>query len=73
MRIEAKLAWASKRGEKGQTVIGNGFCSANNETEEDGKKLSYLFVDGVVEWVDGCEFNVSDFEIVFSDIIRIID
>ena len=73
MRIEAKLAWASKRGERGQIVIGDGFCSARYEVKVDGRELSFLFYDGCTEWIDNKEFNVSDFEVVFSDSIRIIN
>lgn len=74
MRIEAELAYGSKkRGEKGHIVIGDGFCSARCEVKVDGRELSYLFYDGCVEWTDNKEFYVSDFEVVFSDSIRIID
>lgn len=74
MRIEAELAYGSKkRGEKGRIVIGDGFCSARCEVKVDGRELSYLFYDGCVEWTDNKEFNVSDFEVVFTDSIRIID
>lgn len=74
MRIEAELAYGSKkRGEKGRIVIGDGFCSTRCEVKVDGRELSYLFYDGCVEWTDNKEFYVSDFEVVFTDSIRIID
>ena len=77
MLIEAVLAWSSKRGEEGKKVIGTGFCDAKyekvNGPENDGRELSYIFYeDSHVEWVDGREFSVNDFDVVYTDTIKII-
>jgi len=77
MLIEAVLAWPSKRGDEGKTVIGTGFCEAKyervNGPENDGRELSYLFFEtSNVEWVDGKEFSVDDFDVVYTDTIKII-
>lgn len=77
MLIEAVLAWPSKRGEEGKKVIGTGFCEAKyervNGPENDGRELSYLFHEiSNVEWVDGKEFSVDDFDLVYTDTITII-
>ena len=77
MLIEAILAWSSKRGEKGKKVIGTGFYEAKyervNGTENDGRELSYIFYENSnVEWIDGCEFGVNDFDVVYTDTITII-
>lgn len=77
MLVEAVLAWSSKRGEEGKTVIGTGFCEAKYEkvtsSENYGRELSYLFYEeSYVEWVDGREFSVNDFDVVYTDTIKII-
>ena len=77
MLIEAVLAWSSKRGDEGKKVIGTGFCEAKyervNGPENDGRELSYLFYENSnVEWIDGREFGVNDFDIVYTDTITII-
>lgn len=81
MLIEAVLAWPSKRGEIGKTVIGTGFCDAKYEgnrsywdyDEKKHRELSYLFFEtSNVEWVDGREFSVNDFDVVYTDTIKII-
>lgn len=77
MLIEAVLAWSSNRGEEGEKVIGTGFCSAKFERVNNGenaeRELSYLFYEeSNIEWVDGCEFAVTDFDIVYTDTIKII-
>lgn len=77
MLIEAVLAWSSTRGEKGKKVIGTGFCEAKyekvNDSENAGRELSYLFYENSnVEWIDGREFGVNDFDIVYTDTIEII-
>ena len=78
MLIEAVLAWSSKRGEEGEKVIGTGFCDAKFEIidsgENAGRKLSYLFYEeSNVAWIDGCEFGVSNFDVVYTDTITIVD
>lgn len=77
MLVEAVLAWSSKRGEEGKTVIGTGFCEAKYEkvtsSENYGRELSYLFYEeSYVEWVDEREFSVNDFDVVYTDTIKII-
>ena len=77
MLIEAVLAWSSKRGEEGKNVIGTGFCEAKyervNGPENDGRELSSLFYENSnVEWIDGREFGVHVFDIVYTDTITII-
>jgi len=77
MLIEAVLAWSSTRGDKGKTVIGTGFCEAKYEkvsdSENTGRELSYLFYENSnVEWIDGREFGVNDFDVVYTDTITII-
>ena len=77
MLIEAVLAWSSNNGDKGKKVIGTGFCDAKfervNDSENAERKLSYLFYENSnVEWVDGREFGVSDFDVVYTDTITII-
>lgn len=77
MLIEAVLAWRSKRGEEGKTVIGTGFCDAKyeqvNNLVNGSRELSYLFYEtSNVEWVDGMEFSVNDFDVVYTDTIKII-
>ena len=77
MLIEAVLAWSSTRGDKGKKVIGTGFCEAKyekiNDSENVGRELSYLFYENSnVEWIDGREFGVNDFDIVYTDTIEII-
>lgn len=77
MLIEAVLAWSSNRGKEGEKVIGTGFCSAKfervNNIKNTERELSYLFYEeSNVEWIDGYEFGVSDFDIVYTDTIKII-
>ena len=77
MLIEAVLAWSSKRGEEGKKVIGTGFCEAKyervNGPKNDGRELSYLFYENSnAEWIDGREFAVNDFDVVYTDTITII-
>ena len=77
MLIEAVLAWPSKHGDEGKKVIGTGFCEAKHERvngpENDGRELSYIFYENSnVEWVDGMEFSVNDFDVVYTDTIEII-
>ena len=44
-----------------------------NNGENAERELSYLFYEeSNIEWVDGCEFAVSDFDIVYTDTIKII-
>ena len=78
MLIEAVLAWSSKRGEEGKKVIGTGFCDAKyervNSSKNYGRELSYLFYENShVAWVDGREFSVNDFDVVYTDTIKIIE
>lgn len=81
MLIVAVLARSSKRGEIGKTVIGTGFCDAKAECysyywdydEKKHRALSYLFHEtSNVEWIDGKEFSVDDFDVVYTDTIKII-
>ena len=70
--------------ENGSVVEGCGVCAASNENVDDwtiyndnatklaetyGKDVSYLFTDKM-DWVDGSEFNVSDFYLVYTNSIK---
>ena len=66
--------------ENGSVVEGCGVCAAANENIDDwtiyndnaaklaktyGKDVSYLFINKM-DWVDGSEFNVADFHLVYT-------
>ena len=66
----------------GKSVEGVGVCKCNENFDNwngkcvedliealDKNDLSYLFTD-TIEWVDGFEFNVKKFELVFTKSIK---
>ena len=70
--------------ETGSVVEGCGVCPASNENIDDwtiyndnaeklaetyGKDASYLFTDKM-DWVDGSEFNTSDFYLVYTNSVK---
>lgn len=64
--------------EDGTTVYGIGYCPSDEtniwgEQFEPGE-VGYLFVEKLMNWVDGCEFeHCGKFEFVYANTVEIVD
>ena len=63
--------------ETGKEVYGNGICQSCetnlfDKTFKEGE-VSYLFKDGLMEWIDNMEFAYySEFEFVYTNSIKVV-